>query len=794
MRKSDLSRVLVQLESAPFFKHAVTQVKALPASPGEFREFPQDLAAPLREVLKAKGISQLYSHQEEAFRRAKAGENLVIVTPTASGKTLCYNLPVLNALLEDGSLRALYLFPTKALAQDQYAEIQGLIDGMGKGLLAYTYDGDTPVDVRPLIRKRAHVVITNPDMLHTGILPHHTKWSQFFSRLAFVVVDEMHSYRGVFGSHMVHVLGRTLRVCGHYGSSPQFLFSSATIANPEELAAKLAGKPVCLIRQDGAPRGEKKFYFLNPPVIRPELGLRQSAQTLVQKIAIPLLRKGISTIVFATSRLAVEILTRYLKDGVARADPKAQDKIRGYRGGYLPALRREIEKGLREGRIKGVVSTNALELGVDIGSLEVSILCGYPGSIASTWQQAGRAGRRAGLSAAMLVARSTPLDQFIVRNPEYFFGLSPERARLNPENLAILVSHIKCAAFELPFRKGEVFGGKDLEAILDYLVERRVLTRSGDRWFWADQAYPADQVSLRTIQANNFLVLDRSAGNRVIAEVDFESAPRTIYPGAVYMVEGEPYTVEELDFKGRRAYVRPGALDYYTEAICYTQLKVLDVLSSAGPGLGKAGSGPEFFEGEVHVVDHSAGFKKLKLYTLENVGYGEICLPDTEMHTSAFWIKVPQDSFSAIGLSLQDLLLALAGVGYAMRHMASFLLMCESRDLGMCIGDPGVNWFLKEPAAQGTGTTHAAWLPASEVYLEGVQPALFLYDAYPGGVGLSSTLFGLRQELLRETRSMIDGCPCRHGCPSCVGPHTEIGEGAKKAAEKVLSWMISAGG
>lgn len=790
MKKSDLSRVLEQLESAPFFKHAVTQVKTLPAEPGEFREFPPELAAPLQEVLKARGISKLYSHQEEALRRARAGENLVIVTPTASGKTLCYNLPVLNAVLEDESIRALYIFPTKALAQDQYAEIQGLIDGMGTHCTAYTYDGDTPGDIRPVIRKRAQIVITNPDMLHTAILPHHTKWSQFFARLAFVVVDEMHSYRGVFGSHMVHVLARLLRVCGHYGSSPQFLFSSATIANPEELAAKLAGKPVSLIRQNGAPRAEKRFYFLNPPVVRPELGLRQSAQSLVQKIAVPLLRKGISTIVFATSRLAVEVLTRYLKEGVAKARPKSEDKIRGYRGGYLPNQRREIERGLREGRITGVVSTNALELGVDIGSLEVSILCGYPGSIASTWQQAGRAGRRAGLSAAMLVARSTPLDQFIVRNPQYFFGLSPERARLNPENLSILVSHIKCAAFELPFRRGENFGGKELEAILDYLVERRILTRTGDRWYWADVAYPANQVSLRTIQAENFTVLDRSAGNRVIAEVDFESAPRSIYPGAVYMVEGVPYTVEDLDFKGRKAYVRPGALDYYTEAICYTHLRILDVFSSAGENRG----GPEFFEGEVHVVDHAAGFKKLKFYTLENLGYGEICLPDQEMHTSAFWIRVPEESFSLIGLSLQDLLQALAGVGYAIRHMASFLLMCESRDLGMCIGDPGVNWFLREPCPQGTGRAQAAWAQVSDLDLKGFQPSLFLYDAYPGGVGLATTLFGLRQELLLGTRSMIEGCSCRHGCPSCVGPYTEIGEGAKEFATKVLTWMISGRG
>lgn len=788
MKRSELSRVLDHLESSPHYKHCITAKKSLAAQPGEYRDFPSDLSDPLKEVLIQKGIPRLYSHQEEAFRRAQAGDDLVIITPTASGKTLCYDLPVLDALLKDPTKRSLYVFPTKALAQDQYAGVQDLLDGMQSKYRAYTYDGDTPADVRGVIRKRAHIVITNPDMLHTGILPHHTKWSGFFSNLVFVVIDEMHTYRGIFGSHMVHVLGRLQRICAHYGSRPRFLFSSATIANPDELAEKLLGRRSVLIRRSGAPQGEKIFYFVNPPVIRKELGLRQSAQTMVRRVAVRFLRKGISTIVFTTSRLTVEILTKYLKDAFGKLGPGQEKRIRGYRGGYLPKLRREIEKGLREGEIKGVVSTNALELGVDIGSLEASILCGYPGSIASTWQQAGRAGRRAGLSCAILVARSTPLDQFIIHHPEYFFGLSPEHARLNPENLSIWVSHIKCAAFELPFQTGETFGGSDLEAILDYLVEHRILSKSGDRWYWAEAAYPADQISLRTISSENFLVLDRSSGNRVVAEVDFQSAPTTIYPGAIYMVESLQYKVEDLDFKNRRAYVRPEGVDYFTEAISYTNVKVLGVFSSDRPegDLGR----PEFCEGEVHVVNHVAGFKKLKFYSTENLGYGEIALPDQEMHTTAFWITIRPEDFGEIGLTLTELLEAIAGVGYAMQHMASFLLMCEPRDLGRCIGDPYLNWFLRESSIPNSGQPPGGWFPECEEETKGFRPTMFLYDAYPGGVGLSSSLFRMRKELLEGTRSMILGCTCKHGCPSCVGPYTELGEGVKQAAGRLLTWMI----
>ncbi len=795
MKRRNLSKVLEDLEHAKFFAPCLTAKVASPSRPGDFADFPESLSEELKRALSLRGVRKLYSHQAEAFQRAKVGEDIVVVTPTASGKTLCYNLPVLNAIDGDPASRALYLFPTKALAQDQLAELEGLVLGLKAAVRAYTYDGDTPGDIRRAIRKKAHVVITNPDMLHAGILPHHTKWNEFFRNLSFIVIDETHTYRGVFGSHMVNVMRRLHRVCGHYGSRPQFICCSATIANPQEVASRLVQGEVVLIDRNGAPQGEKRFYFVNPPVVQKELGLRKSPLAMAQRIAGELLRSDISTIVFTTTRLNVEVLTKYLKDLFKPSGTGEEQKVRGYRGGYLPNLRREIEKGLRDGKIKGVVSTNALELGVDIGSLEACILTGYPGSIASTWQQAGRAGRKAGLSCAVLVSRSTPLDQFIIRHPDYFFGRSPENARLNPENLTILMSHIQCAAFELPFRKGEAFGEADLEEILDFLAEKRVLRRLGDTWYWAEDGYPADRISLRSVAAENFVVLDRSEGNQVIAEVDFESAPLTVYPGAVYMVESRQYQVEELDYHNRKAYVTPVKAEYYTEAVLYTQLKILDVFLSDPEQEDRHGA--RFHEGEVHVLNHVAGFKKLKFYTVENLGYGEVSLPDQEMHTTAFWITVPPEEIHEIGLSVQELLEALAGAGYAMQHMASFLLMCETRDLGRCIGDPYLQWFYpaetdRIPHDRLPLDEHG--MPRGESGDRAFRPTLFLYDAYPGGVGLSSYLFSRREELLGGTLSVVERCPCASGCPSCVGPSGAIGEKAKQDAVRLLKWMISARG
>ncbi len=780
MKRGDLSNILETLETSKFFGPCLTAKVLLPATNGQLCDFPQELSELIKKLLNKRGIDRLYSHQHEAFQRTKSGHDLIIATPTASGKTLCYNLSVLDAILKRPNKRGLYLFPTKALAQDQKAELNSFVSGLKTEIAISTYDGDTPGTVRKKIRKKAQIVITNPDMLHTGILPHHTKWNELFGNLAFIVIDEMHIYRGVFGSHMVNLLRRLSRICRHYGSRPQYICCSATIANPKEVADKLLERDTFIIDRNGAPQGERRFYFINPPVIHKEIGLRKSALAMVREVAGQFLPNGVAMILFTATRLNVEILTKYLKDLVLRNDPSWEKRIRGYRGGYLPRLRREIETGLREGSIQAVVSTNALELGVDIGSLEVCILCGYPGSIASTWQQAGRAGRRTGLSCTLLVARSTPLDQFIIHHPDYFFGRSPEQARLNPKNLSILLSHIQCAAFELPFSKGEAFGETDPTEILDFLAEKYRLRKRGDKWYWAQNTYPAGEVSLRSVTVENFLIVERSSGDNVLAEVDFESAAFTVYPGAVYMIESQPYLVEDLDYQGRKAYVTKAEADYYTDPVINTHLEIVDVFSTDPfQKKGNTRPEPEFNEGEVHVKSQVTGFKKLKFYTMENLGYGDLTLPEQEMFTTSFWITVHSEDKEQIPLSVIELIDAMAGIGYAMKHIAAFQLMCEPRDLGLCLGDPSHNWFFQKEVDRG------------KVQKISFNPTIFLYDAYPGGVGLSPYLFSNRKALLRNTLTHIDQCSCKQGCPSCIGPNPDLGEKSKQDAGRLLNWMIS---
>src|SRR5688572_21908488 len=574
----------------------VTASHRLPAVAASFAPYPEGTDERLRAALAARGIDQLYTHQAEAFAHVLGGRNVVTITPTASGKTLCYNAPVLNAILQDPSTRALYLFPTKALAQDQLAELHGLSQVVTRDtnveISVSTYDGDTPSDARRAIRGKAHVVLSNPDMVHSGILPHHPRWAKLFENLKFVVIDELHSYRGVFGSHLANILRRLQRVCRHYGSDPVFICSSATIANPRELAERLTGEPFELVDRSGAPRGEKFFLFVNPPVVNAELGIRRSYLAESRRVAVEFLRHDLQVIVFGQSRLAVEILTTYLKDAF-HGPPGTADVIRGYRGGYLPNRRREIERGLREGLVRAVVSTNALELGIDIGALDVAVLAGYPGTIAATWQRAGRAGRRTARSAAVLVASSAPLDQFVIRHPSYFFDSSPEHALINPDNLHILVDHVKCAAFELPFTDDERFGeeGRDnVQEILAVLAEEGFVHHADGQWNWTNESYPADAVSLRSVSSDNFVVVDMTNGERVIGETDFTSGPSTLHEKAIYIVEGQLFQVERFDFDGRKAYVRAVDCDYYTDAITYTKVTILDTFASdQGPGPGSQG-------------------------------------------------------------------------------------------------------------------------------------------------------------------------------------------------------------
>ncbi len=619
----------------------ITAIRRVPAEDARYDDFPRGLDPRLRSALARRGIDRLYSHQARAVEHALAGRHVVVTTPTASGKTLCYNIPVMNGILADPSTRALYLFPTKALAQDQLAELDRLSQEISRAadveVGVFTYDGDTPQDARRAIRGRAHVVLTNPDMLHSGVLPHHPKWAKLFENLRYIVIDELHAYRGVFGSHLANVLRRLRRVCEHYGSSPTFICSSATIANPVELAESLAERPFELVAESGAPRGEKWLVFVNPPIVNRQLGIRKSYLSQARAVALEFLNKGLQVIVFAQSRLSTEILTRYLKDAHEGA-PGESDVIRGYRGGYLPHRRREIEKGLRDGTVRGVVSTNALELGIDIGALDVAVLAGYPGTIASTWQRFGRAGRRAGRSAAVMVASSAPLDQFVVRHPAYFFDASPEHALVNPDNLQILVDHIKCAAFELPFTTAESYGREDVQEILGILSDEGFVHLSrpaaageaAGHWHWTNESYPADAVSLRTVSSDNFVVVDKTDTTRVIGETDFNTALEILHEKAIYIVEGRLYQVEQLDFEGRKAYVRHIDCDYYTDAITNSRVTPLDTAAAEGERPHALAA-----HGDVHVVSRVVGFKKIKFYTNENVGSGELDLPERQMHTTS---------------------------------------------------------------------------------------------------------------------------------------------------------------
>ncbi|MAG72312.1 MAG: DEAD/DEAH box helicase [Vicinamibacterales bacterium] len=760
----------------------VTAVHHLPARAARTVPFPDELDDRLRRALVARGVGELYTHQAAAFAHVRSDRHVVVVTPTASGKTLCYNAPVLSRILEDPSSRALYLFPTKALAQDQLAELHGLSQTIeqqsDESIAVFTYDGDTPQDARRAIRGRAHVVLSNPDMLHSGILPHHPRWAKLFENLRYVVIDELHAYRGVFGSHLANILRRLRRVCHHYGSDPVFICSSATIANPRELAERLTERAFELVDDNGAPNGEKVFVFANPPVVNQALGIRRSYLAESRRVALEFLRRKLQVIVFAQSRLATEILTTYLKDACP-SEPGATEPIRGYRGGYLPLRRREIERGLRAGEVRGVVSTNALELGVDIGALDACILAGYPGTIAATWQRAGRAGRRSGRSAAVLVASSAPLDQFMVRNPEYFFGASPERALIDPDNLHVLLDHIKSAAFELPFGEDEAFGPDGLPGILGLLADEGFVHQSEGQWHWTHESYPADAVSLRSVSSDNFVVVDTTDAPQVIGEVDFTSAPSTLHEKAIYLVEGRLYQVERLDFENRKAYVEAVDCDYYTDAITYTKVTMLDlfdggeVLPSDQGGEGAVASAARRSHGEVHVVSRVVGFKKIKFYTNENVGSGELELPEQQMHTSAYWMTLPGEVMAALPYPTDAKRDGVVGLAFAMRSVAQLLLMCDRHDIGVSIDGDGS----ETPTLGGAASSPPQLAP---------EPQIFIYDNYPRGIGFSEPLFGLHDELLARTRELIGGCPCPTGCPSCVGPAGDASEDAKAVASAIL--------
>jgi DEAD/DEAH box helicase domain-containing protein len=759
-KRQDLQSVVRQFEL--LMQQGDSPIRAIrrqPPTQGDFREVPDALHPSLKAALESRGITKLYSHQAEAVALCAAGRNLVVVTPTASGKTLCYNLPVFNLLLREPEARALYLFPTKALAEDQLHEFQKLADAAGADIRAFTYDGDTPQDARKAIRARANVVFTNPDMLHSGILPHHTRWAKVFENLRYVVIDELHSCRGVYGSHLANIMRRLKRICAFYGASPRFICSSATIANPRELAEALTESAFDLVDVNGAPSGEKYFICYNPPVINPRLGIRRSYIHETRRLALDLIEGGQQTLVFANNRLATELLVTYLKDAVDRGP--LESAVRGYRSGYLPRERREIERKLRDGDIRAVVSTSALELGIDIGSLDAVVMAGYPGTIASTWQRAGRAGRRQGPSAAVLVASSAPLDQYIVEHPDYFFGQPPEHAHINADNLEILLAHLKCAAFELPIGDAEAFGPHPAAELCRFLEESGFLHHSAGAWHWTSQTYPADAISLRAVTSDNFVVVDITSEPKVIAEVDFSSALTTLHEKAIYLHEARQYHVERFDYDERKAYVRRVECDYFTNAIDYTKVTVLQEFET------QPLAGSLRVHGDVRVNRQVVGFKKVKFYTLENVGAGKLAMPEQEMHTTAFWLHFPTAFLDRLAdLTATEKLEGLIGLSHALRTIAALLVMCDPRDLGVAV---------TEDIAGG---------------LAAFEPNLYLYDNYPGGIGQSAPLYRMTDVLMRRTAELLAACACEAGCPSCVGAAGESGTRAKYAAIRILGELL----
>jgi DEAD/DEAH box helicase domain-containing protein len=654
-----LSDLLRLWETDPATAPNISTWRTLPARPAVLTDFPADLPSELAAILRRRGLNSLYSHQAEAWNRARAGENVVLATGTASGKTLAYNLPVLGTLLEDPQARALYLFPTKALTQDQLSVFSNLFSvsvspNHPLPISAAVYDGDTPQGNRPLIRKNARIILSNPDMLHTGVLPHHTNWTDFFHNLRFVVIDEMHTYRGVFGSHVANVLRRLKRVASFYGANPQFILTSATIGNPRELAEKLIESPVSLIDADGSSRGERHFLIYNPPVIDEAIGLRKSSIQESVRLAQDLLERNVQAVAFARSRRSVEILLKYLEETPTLLPPPFSAKmgegrgggIRGYRSGYLPAQRREIEKGLREGSVKLVVATNALELGIDIGGLGAALLVGYPGTVASVRQQAGRAGRGDDPAVSILVATANPLDQFLAHHPEYFFARSPENALINPDHLLILLNHLRCALFELPFQKGEKFGNLDVDEFLEFLTANNEAHLSADKYFWMADAYPAAAVSLRSASPENIVLhTDEGGQPQTIGEIDLGSAPWMVHPHAVYLHEGQQYFVQDLNFETHAATLIPVALDYFTEALKETTVSLTTLLENApAPGGEKA-------YGELQVTTQVTGFRKRMWLNGDNIGQEPLDLPPSDLQTTGYWIAISDETVQKLAES-----------------------------------------------------------------------------------------------------------------------------------------------
>jgi len=734
----DFKRFLSHIQTSNDYCDQIVRIEELPARPAAFGELSDPLPEALARVLEGLGIEKLYTHQVSAIDNIRAGKSVTIVTSTASGKTICYNVPVIERLLAEPQAKALYLYPTKALAQDQLKTLRRL-SAMDPTLAAMvkcgTYDGDTPTDTRRKLRDNGNVILTNPDMLHTGIMPYHSRWSSFFANLKYVVIDEVHTYRGIFGSNVANVIRRLRRICRHYGSDPQFICCSATIANPLELAEKLVGVPMELVDNDGSPKGPKIFVMWNPPFIDQARMERLSSNVEAQRLMVELIRQRCQTITFGRARIVAELMYKYVRETLQRYSPGLASAVRAYRGGYLPEERREIERQLFSGELLGVTSTNALELGIDVGSLDAVIIIGFPGTIASTWQQAGRAGRGSEDSAVFFIGYNDPIDQYLMRHPDYFFGQSPEHAIIDPENAYILANHLRCAAFELPLMAVDSqYFGENTEQVAEILAEFGQVKKIADQWFWASTDYPAKSVNLRTMSDNTFTIVDTTQGNKVIGAVDAISAPELVYPEAIYMHDAETYFVQNLDLENKVAYVRKADVDYYTQAIVDTGIKIINEQYS------RDWDGSKVALGEVDVNWMTTGFKKIKFYSLDSIGWGKVDIPQQNLETMGLWIVPDTRHLAKVREYDRNPVEGLVGIRNVAVHVLPLFAMCDKQDIGGQVDSSNIG-----------------------------SPTIFLYDRYPGGLGYAEKGYDMVKELLESCLNLIHECQCEDGCPSCVG-------------------------
>ncbi len=742
----DAGTFIKRLQRESFFKDQIVHVRTLAEREAVCRPVAGGLAEPLAVGLGRLGIPRLYEHQAAALEAVRRGEDVVVVTGTASGKTLCYTLPVLEALLADDRATMLFIYPTKALTQDQ---LRGLgawqTAAPGIPFLAGAYDGDTPAGLRRKLRDGGQIILTNPDMLHQGILPHHARWDRFFANLKYVVLDEVHAYRGVFGSHLANVLRRLSRICRHYGANPRFICSSATIANPAAHASRLTGRPMTLVANDGAPRGARRFVFWNPPPLDTAArgdprnwrvgGDRRSSRWEAVELLTALVREGVQTIAFVRTRQAAELIMKDCREKLRGVSRKLADKVQAYRGGYLPEERREIERKLAAGEILGVASTNALELGIDIGSLDACILVGYPGTIASLWQQAGRAGRGREEAVVFLVGQNAPLDQYLMAHTDYLFGQSPEQAIVDPDNPHIVVGHLKCAASELPLTPADVEAfGPYAAPILELLEEESAVRRIDERWFWSSSAFPAAEVSLRNISGPVYTIQDEAAGERVIGTMDELSALAQLHTHAVYLHGGETYFVERLDFDKKIAFVQRRDLDYYTQAVPVSEVRIDAKTREEAVPAGLLGFG------DVTVTTVIPMFKKIRFHSRDSLGYEQLELPPQAMETVAMWYAPPPAVAEALQARKLIVGEALIGIANVLVEVAPFFVMCDTQDVGTVVD------------ARNLGVD-----------------ALFLHDRYPGGMGYARRCHDCFGAILRTIADVIGQCGCPDGCPSCVG-------------------------